>query len=92
MPGAATRLTTYLGSFGFQMTEPTDGAGYEEFLDVTKIYFWSEAEAVAKSVARAMGGGTLAPMPTPAPIVGAMVGLGDAGVLVMLGRDLAPSF
>jgi hypothetical protein len=29
------------------------------------------------------------PMPIPAPIDGAMVGLGDATVLVMVGRDLA---
>ena len=36
-----------------------------------------------------MGGIPSASMPTPAPIVDATAGLGDATVLLMLGKDLA---
>ena len=91
VPGAATRYTTALGEYGFAMIEPTNGAGPEEIIEVTRIYARPEpeAQAVALSVARLMGGLTVERMPTPAPITGATDGLGGATVLVMLGRDLA---
>ena len=53
------------------------------------MYYRPEAAAVGESIARVMGGIPSASMPTPAPIVDATAGLGDATVLLMLGKDLA---
>ncbi len=89
VPGAATKFTEALAEYGFAMLDPTNGAGPEERIDVTRIYALPDAQAVAASVARVMGGITVERMPTPAPITGATDGLGEAGVLVMLGKDLA---
>jgi LytR cell envelope-related transcriptional attenuator len=89
VPGAASRLVSDLAEIGFSMAEPTDAAGYEEFLDTSKVYTRPESQAVAESVARQMGGIPVLRMPTPAPIIDATAGLGEATVLVMLGRDLA---
>jgi len=87
--GAAGMLSQQLRDRTFTVADPTNAAGYEELLDTSKIYFVPAAEPVARSVALLLGNVPLAPMPVPAPVVGANVGLGDAGVLVMLGRDLA---
>ncbi len=89
VPGAAGRLTAELQSVGFQLMKATDAAGNEEFLDVSKIYVRPGGEAVAESIARLLGGITIAPMPTPIWITGANAALGDATVVVMLGKDLA---
>jgi hypothetical protein len=89
VPGGAGRLSRKLAALGFHMVEPTDAAGYEDHLDVSKVYYRPESAAVAASLARVMGGIATAPMPTPAPIVDATLGLGEATVLVMLGEDLA---
>jgi len=88
VPGAAGRLTETLRGLGFHVADPTDAAGYEESLDVSKIYAKPEAAAVAESLSRVTGL-PVSNMPTPAPIVDATVGLGDASVLLMLGKDLA---
>jgi len=87
--GAAGNLSQQLRDRTFTVGDPVNAAGPEEKLDVSKVYFKPEAEAVARSVAMLMGDVVVLPLPSPAPIVGANVGLGDAGVLVMLGRDLA---
>ena len=89
VPGAAGQLTAALQAVGYSMKEPTDAAGYEESLDASKIYFRPEAEAAAQSLAAVMKINSVTRMPTPAPIVDAQVGLGDATILIMLGRDLA---
>ena len=89
VPGAAGRLTAQLQAAGFQMMEATNAAGNEEFLDVTKVYVRPGGEVVAQSISLVMGGVALAAMPTPAWITGANAALGDATVLVMLGKDLA---
>ncbi len=89
VPGAATRFTEALAEYGFTLLEPTNGAGPEEIIDVTRIYARPESQAVADSVARVMGGIPVERMPTPAPITGATDGLGEATILVMLGKDLA---
>jgi hypothetical protein len=89
VPGAATRFTEALAEYGFALLEPTNGAGPEEIIEVTRIYARPESQAVADSVARVMGGIPVERMPTPAPITGATDGLGEATILVMLGRDLA---
>ena len=91
VPGAATEYTDALGDFGFTMEPPTNGAGNEEIIEVTRIYATSDptSQAVALSVARVMGELPVERMPTPAPIENATEGLGAATVLVMLGKDLA---
>ena len=89
VPRAAAALSTLLSGLGFTLAEPVNAAGWEEQLDVTKVYARDESRAVAESVARMLGGVAIERMPTPAPIVGATVGLGEATVLVMLGADLA---
>lgn len=89
VPRAAAALSTLLSGLGFTLAEPVNAAGWEEQLDVTKVYTRDESRAVAESVARMLGGVAIERMPTPAPIDGATVGLGEATVLVMLGADLA---
>jgi LytR cell envelope-related transcriptional attenuator len=94
--GAAGQFTTALQSVGFTMGTATNAAGAEQRLDVSKVYYSPsdpEAAAVAASVAQAMGGPdngvTTATMPSPVPVEGGDASLGDATVLVMLGKDLA---
>lgn len=89
VPRAAAGLSTLLSGLGFVVAEPVNAAGWEEKLDVTKVYTRDESRAVAESVARMLGGVAIERMPTPAPIDGATAGLGEATVLVMLGADLA---
>ena len=86
--GAAGKLSQQLRDRGFTVDDPTNAAGYEELLDTSKIYFAPTAEPVARSISMLMGDVPLVPMPVPAPIVDADVGLGNAGVLVMLGEIL----
>lgn len=89
VPGAAAETSNALGALGFVMGEATNAAAWDEMLDVTKIYARPEATAVAESLSRVLGGVAVERMPTPAPIVGANEALGDSGVIVMLGKDLA---
>jgi hypothetical protein len=89
VPGAAAETSNALGALGFVMGEATNAAAWDEMLDVTKIYARPEVTAVAESLSRVLGGVAVDRMPTPAPIVGANEALGDAGVIVMLGKDLA---
>jgi hypothetical protein len=88
---AANRLTTELAGVGFAVGEPTNSAGKDEELAVSKIYVKSGSEAVAESVSYLMGGIEIFRMPTPAWIFGGTAALGDTTVLVMLGSDLAGS-
>lgn len=89
VPGAAAETSNALAALGFVMGQATNAAAWDEQLDVTKIYAKPEAAAVAESLSRVLGGVAVERMPTPAPIVGANEALGDTGVLVMLGKDLA---
>jgi hypothetical protein len=87
--GAAGRFTDSLGKFGFATGKATNAVNGEAKLTVSKVYFIADpvAEAVARSVAQAMGGIAFEPVPTPVNIKEA--NMGDAGVLVMLGSDKA---
>lgn len=89
VPGAAGRLTERLRQLGFVSKEPTNAAGTEVSLDASKVYFLPGADAAANSIGLVMGGIAVLRMPTPAPIVDATIGLQDATILVMLGKDLA---
>lgn len=90
--GAAGRLSDELAAKGFTVLPPTNGWGPEESLDVTRIYYVpGKGEAVARTVGRLMG---VEPtqIPVPAWITGGTETMGDAGVLIMLGKDLASTF
>ena len=87
--GAANQLTKELTARGFHLGDPTNGAGIEERLDVSKVYFLPAGADVAASVGRVMGDIAVTPMPVPVWITGGPAKLGDATVVVMLGKDLA---
>jgi hypothetical protein len=87
IPGAARLVTGQLQGFGFTVAEPTNAAGVEARLDRTKVYFLPGSEEVARSIVRLFGDAEFAAMPTPVWIDGANEALGDATVVVMLGRD-----
>ena len=53
--GGAALLTQELGALGFHLGEPTNGAGIEEKLDVSKVYFMPAGADVATSVGRGHG-------------------------------------
>lgn len=90
--GAARRLTQELAALGFEVREPTNGWGPGNEIAVSHVYFVpGKGEEVARSVARLMGL-TAERIPVPAWITGGSETLGDAGVLVMLGKDLAGTF
>jgi hypothetical protein len=87
--GAAAKLTDELTAKGFTLSDPSNAAGIEAKLDVSKVYFAENSYPVAESLARLLGGLQVAPMPTPVWIKGANEALDGATVVVMLGRDLA---
>jgi len=87
--GAARQITAELEGLGFRTNKPTNAAGNEDKLDVSKVYFLPLGEAAAQSIALLMGGVAISKMPTPAWIIGGTEALGDTNVLVMLGSDLA---
>jgi hypothetical protein len=89
VPGAAGLLSQQLRGVGFAVAEPTNAAGNERQLDASKVYYLPAGYDAALSIGAAMGDLEVLPMPTPAWIVGATDALGDANVLVMLGKDLA---
>lgn len=90
--GSAATMTRALESGpGFTMGDPTDASSATGTLEATVIYFdpaQPAAQAVAESVARALGGGvSVLPLQGVAPT--ASGDIGGAGVLVMLGLDKA---
>ncbi len=87
--GAANQLTNELAARGFHLGDPTNAAGLEERLDVSKVYFLPAGADVAASVGRVMGNIAVTRMPVPVWITGGPAKLGDATVVVMLGKDLA---
>jgi hypothetical protein len=87
--GAAALLTQELSALGFHMADATNSAGVEEKLDVSKVYFLPAGAEVATSIGRAMGGIVVTRMPVPVSITGGPARLGEATIVVMLGKDLA---
>ncbi|MEP7202246.1 MAG: LytR C-terminal domain-containing protein [Ilumatobacteraceae bacterium] len=87
--GAAALLAQELSALGFHMAGATNTAGVEDKLDVSKVYFLPAGADVASSIGRIMGGILVARMPVPVSITGGPARLGDATVVVMLGKDLA---
>ena len=87
--GAAALLTQELAALGFHMGDATNAAGVEERLDVSKVYYLPAGFDVATSIGRVMGGVEVARMPVPVSITGGPARLGDATVVVMLGKDIA---
>jgi len=87
--GAAAVLTDELTALGFHMGGATNTAGFEDKLDVSKVYYLPAGADVATSIGRVMGGVVVTRMPVPVSIKGGPAALGDATVVVMLGQDLA---
>ncbi len=85
--GSAGRMSQALEDAGFTMGEPVNATLELEESKVQYDESVASAEAVADSVARALGGVVTEPVPTPPPIQGE--DLGDAGVLVLLGNAQA---
>ena len=89
--GSAGAMTRELEAAGYTVGDPTNASATVGQLDETVIYFDPadpEAQAVAESVGRSLGGvGSISPVGTPAPTESGE--LGGAGVLAMLGNDKA---
>jgi hypothetical protein len=89
--GSAAQMSRALGVVGYTMGEPTNKAASLGQLDASVVYFdpaVPNAEAVAGSVARSLGGvDSISAVAVPAPTESGE--LGGAGVLVMLGIDKA---
>ena len=90
VPGSAGQMTEALQTLGFTLLEPTNGAGIEESLDITKVYYKdgdAAAQAVAAGVVQAFNGGAVvtAVLPAVPPVTGGDIK--TATVLVMLGKD-----
>ncbi len=87
--GGAALLANELTALGFHIFDVTNSAGVEEKLDVSKVYFLPAGAEVATSIGRVMGGVLVTRMPVPVSITGGPAALGDATIVVMLGKDLA---
>jgi hypothetical protein len=79
--GAAGRKSDAMKADGYQVAEPVTN---QTKADTTTIFFLSGYEAAAQNVAAYLNISDIQPMPTPPP-----VDLGQAQVLVNLGRDIA---
>jgi hypothetical protein len=79
--GAAKRKGDAMKADGYQLAEPITN---QTKADTTTIFYLSGYEAAAQNVAAYLNISDIQPMPTPAP-----VDLGQAQVLVNLGRDIA---
>jgi hypothetical protein len=86
--GSAAAMTTALQTAGYTTGEPgNDNRGAD--LATSVVYYVAgdvNAQAVAQSVANALGGLAIEPMPSPPPID---KGLGTSTVLLMVGTDTA---
>lgn len=86
VPGEGARLTAALADLGFSTNAAVNAAGSDEDLETSRIYARDTSDPVALSISRLTGGVPVLRMPTPAPVDGGTVG--DATVVVMLGKDL----
>lgn len=85
--GSAGQLTIALQGQGFIVEPATNSAADRRDIEITTVYYLAGNEANATSVARTLGGVCIESMPTPVPTERAT--LGEASVLVLLGKDLA---
>jgi hypothetical protein len=85
--GSAGQLTIALQGQGFIVEPATNSSADRRELELTTVYYLAGNEANASSVARTLGGLCIEAMPTPVPTERAT--LGEASVLVLLGKDLA---
>jgi hypothetical protein len=90
--GAAGRLTDRLAGVGFTTGPATNSSDTVSNLAVTQIYYVpgdAAALAVAESVKAALGGGAIELLELTLPAPTASGDIGDAGVLVVMGNDVA---
>lgn len=83
--GAAGRYSEFLGSRGYQLTDP-DGANANANVPTTQILYAEGFEQEALELAEAIGAAAIAPAPLGAEPPGEIMG---AMVVVVLGPDLA---
>ena len=83
--GAAGRYSEFLGSLGYQLTDP-DGANANANVPSTQILYAEGFEQEAVELADAIGAAAIAPAPLGAEPPGETMG---AMVVVVLGPDLA---
>ena len=86
--GSAGDMTRTLELAGYTLGDPVNASGPN--LQASIVYFdgaQADAESIAQSVARDLGGVEVLPVATPAPVADG--DLGDAGVLILLGDDEA---
>jgi hypothetical protein len=90
--GVAGQMTELLAGVGYQMAEPTNLADGKEKLAVTEVLYNADVPAsqpVAESVARTLGGVSVAATGLPLDTASGAWPDADTNVLVMLGADLA---
>jgi hypothetical protein len=83
--GSAGRMSETLAGAGYNMGTPVDAG---QTIDDSIVYFDpanTSAQAVAESVGRTLGNVSVLTVSTPAPTVNGS--LGEAGVLVVLGKN-----
>ncbi len=88
--GSAAAMKNALEIAGFTMVPPVDAAAGNEELAASVVYFdpaVATNQAVADSVARAVGGASVVPLEGLPPVEGSS--MNGAGVLLMLGIDKA---
>ena len=88
--GEAQNMQDALAEAGFTVTDEATSDSNTEPLEESVVYYTEGVpaiQAVAQSVAQAMGGLTVQPMPSSIPVEGGSIG--TATVLVMLGNDTA---
>jgi hypothetical protein len=81
--GSAARVTSLLQDKGYNVLPPTNAK--QTGLETTTVYYQPGYEAQAGQVAQSLGATTTAAMPSPPPVAD----LGEADVLVVVGKDLA---
>ena len=81
-------MSDQLEALGYTMGEPTSQVEGPDNLETSIVYFSvaNNSEAVARTLARDMGGLEVEPMPDPIPVEGGVI---DGPVLLMLGNDYA---
>ncbi len=85
--GSAGTMTNTLQLAGYTVIDPVNASGANITASIVYYSAADGAEAVARSVARDLGGVEVLPVSTPAPTANG--DLGEAGVLVLLGDDEA---
>jgi hypothetical protein len=92
MKGAAANAKQELETIGFVVGDPTDAQGADRVLETTKVYYAEGGQETAQSVAQVFSKSGEEPIkiyPLIPPVNVAGGSIGDAQVLLMVGKDRA---